>query len=247
MLAAMPWIGLLVLWMAIRALGIVNATLLPSPMEVLAEGWRQAASGELWRHLFASTARVIGGVLIGTSLALPVGFLLGRLPVLRLIFEPLLNFFRALPPIALIPLVIVYFGIGEKAKLIVLSLAAFFAAVIVLYDGIAQLPPIYVQVARTLGATERELFTRVVLPQTLPHLLTAMRLALGITWSTLVAAELIAAQQGLGAMIQIAASFFQLPTIFLGLICIGITALLMDRGLRLLSTRLLHWQERLHP
>jgi NitT/TauT family transport system permease protein len=246
-LSALPWVGLLLLWMAIRSLGIVNATLLPSPAEVFAEGWRQAASGELWRHLFASTARVVGGVLIGTSLALPVGFLLGRLPTARLIFEPMLNFFRALPPIALIPLVIVYFGIGEKAKLIVLSLAAFFPAVIVLYDGIAQLQPIYVQVARTLGATEREVFTRVILPLTIPHLLTALRLALGVTWATLVAAELVAAQRGLGAMIQIAASFFQLPAIFLGIICIGVTALLMDRGLRLLSTRLLHWQERLHP
>ena len=127
-----------------------------------------------------------------------------------------------------------------------MSLAAFFAAVIVLYDGIAQLPPIYVQVARTLGASERELFTRVVLPLTIPHLLTALRLALGVTWATLVAAELIAAQQGLGAMIQIAASFFQLDTIFLGIVCIGVTALLMDHGLRLLSRRLLHWQERLH-
>jgi len=160
-------IVLLLLWMAMRTFGLVNPTLLPSPGEVFTEGWKQAASGELWQNVFASTSRVIGGVLIGTSLALPVGFLLGRLPIARLIFEPMLNFFRALPPIALIPLVIIYFGIGEQAKLIVLSEAAFFPAVIVLYDGIRQLPPIYVQVARTLGATEREVFTRVILPLTL--------------------------------------------------------------------------------
>ena len=239
--------SLLIVWIGIREPGLVNPTLLPSPAQVLAQGWAPAASGALWKHLFASSARVIGGVLIGTRLAVPVGFLLGRLPTLRLLCEPLINFFRALPPIALIPLVIVYFGIGESAKLIVLSLAAFFAAVIVLYDGIAQIQPIYVQVARTLGATEREVFTRVVLPLTMPHLLTALRLALGVTWATLVAAELVAAQQGLGAMIQIAASFFQLDIIFLGIFCIGITALLMDQGLRLLSRRLLHWQERLHP
>lgn len=245
--AALPWLLLLLAWSAIRASGLVSATFLPSPEQVFAEGWRQAASGELWVHLFASAARVVGGVLIGTAMALPIGFLLGRLPMARLFGEPLLHFFRALPPIALIPLVIVYFGIGESAKLIVLSLAAFFTAVIVLYDGIAQLPPIYVQVARTLGATEREVFTRIILPQTLPHLFTAMRLALGVAWATVVAAELIAAQHGLGAMIQIAASFFQIETIFLGIICIGVTALLMDRGLSALSTRMLRWQERLHP
>ena len=246
-LSALPWVVLLSVWLAIRASGLVSPTLLPSPSQVFAQGWAYAASGELWQHLFASTARVLGGVLIGTTLAVPVGFLLGRLPTVRLIFEPLINFFRALPPIALIPLVIVYFGIGESAKLIVLSLAAFFAAVIVLYDGIAQLQPLYVQVARTLGASEREVFVRVILPLTVPHLLTALRLALGVTWATLVAAELIAAQQGLGAMIQIAASFFQLDVIYLGIICIGVTALLMDQGLRLVSRRLLRWQERLHP
>ncbi|MFZ1427652.1 MAG: ABC transporter permease [Geminicoccaceae bacterium] len=245
-LAALPWAILLLAWTLVRAAGLVSPTLLPSPAQVFAQGWSLAATGELWQHVLASTMRVVAGVLIGTSLALPVGFLLGRLPTARHAFEPLLNFFRALPPIALIPLVIVYFGIGESAKLIVLSLAAFFAAVIVLYDGIAQLQPIYVQVARTLGASEREVFTRVVLPLTVPHLLTALRLALGVTWATLVAAELIAAQTGLGAMIQIAASFFQLETIFLGIICIGITALLMDRGLQHVSRRLLHWQERLH-
>lgn len=245
-LTAGPWVALLLIWIGIRAFGLVSPGLLPAPTQVLAQAWSLATTGELWTHLFASSARVLGGVLIGTSLALPVGFLLGRLPTLRLACEPLLNFFRALPPIALIPLIIVYFGIGESAKLIVLSLAAFFAAVIVLYEGIAQIQPLYVQVARTLGASERELLTRVVLPLTLPHLLTALRLALGVTWATLVAAELVAAQQGLGAMIQIAASFFQLDLIFVGIICIGITALLMDKGLRLLSRRLLHWQERLH-
>jgi NitT/TauT family transport system permease protein len=245
-LTAGPWIALLLIWSSIRSTGLVSPTLLPAPSQVLSQAWALATTGELWTHLLASSARVVGGVLIGTTLALPVGFFIGRQPTLRLACEPVLNFFRALPPIALIPLVIVYFGIGESAKLIVLSLAAFFAAVIVLYEGIAQIQPLYVQVARTLGASERELLTRVVLPLTLPHLLTALRLALGVTWATLVAAELVAAQQGLGAMIQIAASFFQLDLIFVGIICIGITALLMDKGLRLLSRHLLHWQERLH-
>ena len=173
-MATIPWAVLLLVWIGIRSLGPDQSQCCcrhrPRSSRKVGRRRRAASCGSIW---FASTARVVGGVLIGTSLALPVGFLLGRLPTLRLICEPLLNFFRALPPIALIPLVIVYFGIGESAKLIVLSLAAFFAAVIVLYDGIAQLQPIYVQVARTLGATEREVFTRVVLPLTVPHLLTA--------------------------------------------------------------------------
>lgn len=246
-LVLLPWLLLLLAWTGAHGLGLVDPALLPSPGAVLARAWALGASGELWGHLLASTARVTAGVLIGTSIALPAGFLLGRWRKLRLVLEPLIGFFRALPPIALIPLVILYFGIGEEAKLIVLSFAAFFAAVIVLYEGIAQMPPIYVQVSRTLGATEAEVFRRVIVPLTMPHLLTAVRLALGVTWATLVAAELVAAQRGLGAMIQVAASFFQLDVIYVGIIAIGTVALLMDHGLRLLSRRLLHWQERLHP
>ena len=166
---------------------------------------------------------------------------------MRALINPLINFFRALPPIALIPLIIVYFGIGESAKITVLAFAAFFASVIVLYEGIRQIAPIYVHVAKTLGATEREIFARVIFPLALPHILTALRVALGVTWATLVAAELIAAQVGLGAMIQVAASFFQLDIIYLGIISIGVAALTMDFALRRLSAHLVVWQERLHP
>ncbi|MFO1049548.1 MAG: ABC transporter permease [Geminicoccaceae bacterium] len=246
-LSALPWLVLVLLWAGEATLGIVNPALLPPPGQVATEAWRLAVGGTLWPHLFASTARVLAGVAIGTALAVPAAFLLARVPMARLVLEPMLNFFRALPPIALIPLVILYFGIGEGAKLIVLSLGAFYASVIVLFDGIVQLPPIYAQVARTLGADEREIFVQVVLPQTIPSLLTALRVALGVTWATVVAAELIAAQRGLGAMIQIAASFFQLKTILVGIIAIGVCALLMDWLLRAVSARLLRWQDRTHP
>lgn len=246
-LSVVPWLVLVLAWAGEARLGMVNPALLPPPGQVAAEAWRLTAGGTLWPHLVASTARVCAGVAIGTSLAVPAAFLLARVPMARLVLEPMLNFFRALPPIALIPLVILYFGIGEGAKLTVLTLGAFYASVIVLFEGIVQLPPIYAQVARTLGADEREIFRQVVLPQTIPSLLTALRVALGVTWATVVAAELIAAQRGLGAMIQIAASFFQLKTILVGIIAIGVCALLMDWLLRAVSARLLRWQDRTQP
>ena len=140
---------------------------------------------------------------------------------------------------------IVYFGIGEAAKTVILFYAAFFAAVIVMYEGIAQVSPIYIKVARTLGATETEIFTRVVVPLTVPHILTAIRVALGVAWATLVASELIAAQQGLGALIQNASSFFQLDIIYVGIISIGSIALVMDMLLRRLTVRLVAWQDRI--
>jgi NitT/TauT family transport system permease protein len=114
-----------------------------------------------------------------------------------------------------------------------------------MYEGIAQISPIYVRVARTLGATDFEIFWRVIVPMTIPHMLTALRVALGVAWATLVASELIAAQQGLGALIQNAASFFQLDIIYVGIICIGLIALAMDIVLRRVSRRLVAWQERI--
>lgn len=239
-----PWLLLLGIWYGLRLTGAVPAALLPAPEQVAATLGRLTADGSLPRHLLASAARVLVGLLIGTALAIPVGVLLGRVAAAGHLFDPVIGFFRALPPIALVPLVIVYLGIGEGAKVFVLSLSAFFAAVVVIQDGVAQAPPTYLHVARTLGASRGEVFRRVVLPQALPHILTALRLALGVTWATLVAAELVAAQAGLGAMIQVAASFFQLDVIYVGIGLIGLAALGLDWGLRRLSARLLSWQER---
>jgi NitT/TauT family transport system permease protein len=191
-----------------------------------------------------STQRVVIGVILGTASAIPVGFVVGWYKALGNFFHPLISFFRALPPIALIPLVIVYFGIGEGAKVIILFYAAFFAGTIVMYEGISQINPLFVRVARTLGAKDHEIFLKVIIPLSVPHALTALRVALGVAWATLVASELIAAQRGLGAMIQDASAFFQLDVIYLGIICIGFVALLMDTAIRMLSRRLVGWQER---
>jgi NitT/TauT family transport system permease protein len=240
-----PWGLLVLLWYAVAYSGFINPALIPTPHEVAAQFWQQLTRARLPRDIVMSTQRVLLGVVMGTAVAVPVGFALGWYPRIRTFIDPLINFFRALPPIALIPLVVVYFGIGEVAKVVILFYASFFAAVIVMYEGIAQISPIYIRVARTLGATDGELFRKVVLPLAVPHMLTALRVALGVAWATLVASELIAAQQGLGALIQNASSFFQLDIIYVGIICIGLIALAMDLVLRVVARRLVSWQERI--
>jgi NitT/TauT family transport system permease protein len=242
--ALFPWLIIVGLWYAVRYSGIVNPALVPAPHVVLAK-FIELAGGRLGSDMWMSTQRVFIGVTLGVLVAVPVGFCLGWYKGLRSFVDPVINFFRALPPIALIPLVIVYFGIGETAKTAILFYASFFAAVIVMYEGIAQVSPIYIKVARTLGASEFEIFSKVVVPLTVPHILTSVRVALGVAWATLVASELIAAQQGLGALIQNASSFFQLDVIYVGIISIGGIALLMDLLLRALTTRLVAWQDRL--
>ena len=239
-----PWLLLLLLWYGVRASGLVNPALVPAPHEV-ATKFVELMGERLPADIWMSTQRVFIGVTLGTLLAVPVGFLLGWYRGVRRFIDPVINFFRALPPIALIPLVIVYFGIGEAAKIVILFYASFFAAVIVMYEGVAQISPIFVRVARTLGASDLEIFAKVIVPMTVPHLLTAVRVALGVAWATLVASELIAAQQGLGAMIQDASAFFQLDIIYVGIICIGFIALAMDLALRAATRRLVAWQDRI--
>jgi NitT/TauT family transport system permease protein len=239
-----PWVLIVLAWYGVRASGLVNPALVPAPHEVALRA-QALLRDRLLLDIAMSTQRVFVGVTLGVALAVPVGFVLGWYRGLGRFIDPVINFFRALPPIALIPLVIVYFGIGELAKVVILFYASFFAGVIVMYEGIAQISPIYVRVARTLGATDGEIFRRVIVPLTVPHLLTAVRVALGVAWATLVASELIAAQQGLGAMIQNASSFFQLDIIYVGIVCIGFIALLMDLALRALTRRLVAWQDRI--
>lgn len=243
-LVVAPWLLILALWYGIRASGLINPALVPAPHDVLAK-FLELSRGRLWTDVWMSTQRVFLGVSLGVALAVPVGFCLGWYKGLRGFIDPVINFFRALPPIALIPLVIVYFGIGEAAKTAILFYASFFAGVIVMYEGIAQISPIFIKVARTLGASDFEIFRKVIVPLTIPHILTAVRVALGVAWATLVASELIAAQQGLGALIQDASAFFQLDVIYVGIICIGFIALLMDLALRAATRRLVAWQDRI--
>jgi NitT/TauT family transport system permease protein len=244
-LTVAPFAVLVVLWWLLRLTGLINPSLLPSPADVARTFWSTLTAGQLLTNIVMSVTRVLGGLLLGTAAAVPVGFLIGWYRPVGRLLDPLINFFRALPPIALIPLVIVYLGIGEVAKIAILFYASFFAAVIVMYEGMAAISPIYVRVARTLGATDFEIFARVMVPLTVPHMLVALRVALGVCWATLVAAELVAAQQGLGAMIQNASAFFDLNTIYLGIICIGALALLMDTILRRLTARIVGWQEKI--
>ena len=244
LLGLVPWIGVVALWYGIRASGYINLSLIPAPHQVAARFVELLLHEGLLFDVYASARRVFFGVTLGILAAVPVGFVLGWYRGARTLADPMINFFRALPPIALIPLVIVYFGVDELAKLVILFYAAFFSGVIVMYEGVSQITPLYIRVARTLGADEFEIFRKVIIPLTLPHILTALRVALGVTWATLVASELIAAQRGLGAMIQNASTYFLLDTIYVGIICIGCIALLMDTILRRISARLLVWQER---
>lgn len=217
---------------------------LPTPGAVVVRGGELIANGTLLSDLTASLTRVLIGFLVGTVVAIPVGFLMGWYAVARALIEPWVQFFRTIPPLAIIPLAIVLLGIGEEPKILVIFLAAFFACVISTFQGVVNIDRTLINAARVLGSKDGSIFIRVVVPASTPFILVGMRVGLGASWATLVAAELIAAQQGLGYRMQQAQLYYDLPTIFVGLIVIGILGLLMDRILLYIEKKLTGWQER---
>ncbi|WP_081858693.1 ABC transporter permease [Pseudorhizobium pelagicum] len=219
-------------------------SVLPSPWTVLMRMIELAVSGQLWLDMFASLRRVLIGFILGSLLAVPVGFLMGWYRIARLVIDPWVQFFRVIPPLAIIPLAIVTLGIDEKPKIFVIFLAAFLSSVVSTYQGVVSVDRTFINAARVLGATDRVIFAQVIIPASTPFILVGFRIGLGSAWATVVAAELIAAQSGLGFRMQQAQLYYDLPTIFVSLIAIGILGLIMDRIVVRAEERLTHWQER---
>jgi NitT/TauT family transport system permease protein len=228
------------LWWALALFGFD----LPTPPEVLKRGGELLADGTLETDILASLLRVLAGFLLGVLVAIPVGFLMGWYATARALLEPWVQFFRTIPPLAIIPLAIVTLGIGETPKIVVIFLASFLSCVIATMQGVVNVDKTLINAARVLGAKDGTIFARVVVPASTPFIFVGMRVGLGASWGTLVASELIAAQQGLGYRMQSAELYYDLTTIFVALISIGILGLAMDQLLLFADKHLTSWQER---
>lgn len=233
-------LGLLV-WEAFSASDLVG---LPGPGEVALQFWQSLRSGQLESDALASLARVVAGFVLGGATAIPIGFIMGWYGIARGIIEPYVQFFRMIPPLAVIPLAIVTMGIGELPKVFVIFLAAFLSSVVAVYGGVISVDRTLISAARVLGAGDGTIFRRVVIPASVPFIMVGLRIGLGSSWATVVAAELIAAQSGLGFRMQQAQLYYDLPILFVCLITIGVLGLLMDRTILLAERRLTGWQER---
>jgi NitT/TauT family transport system permease protein len=228
-------------WWAVTARGVAG---LPGPQEVALRAAEMMQSGQLFSDMGASLARVLAGFVLGAAVAVPVGFLMGWYTTARGLIEPYIQFFRMIPPLAIIPLAIVTMGIGETPKVFVIFLASFLSSVVAVYGGVVSVDKTLISAARVLGAGDGTIFLRVVVPASLPFMLVGFRIGLGSSWATVVAAELIAAQSGLGFRMQQAQLYYELPTIFVSLIAIGVVGLAMDRAIGAADRRLTSWQER---
>ncbi|MBB3770002.1 taurine transport system permease protein [Angulomicrobium tetraedrale] len=240
--------GFLALWWLVTALQLVPALFLPAPGAVAERLLRLANEGfvdaTLAQHLGASLMRVFAALLAALVLGVPAGFAIGLSAVGRGILDPVVEFLRPIPPLAYLPLVIIWAGIGETAKVLVIALAMLPPIIIATASGVRAVDRNRVNVARALGATPAQVLRFVVLPSTLPALLTGTRISLGAGWSTLVAAELVAATRGVGFMIQSAANFLATDVVLAGIIVIAAVAFAFECAVRLIERTFVGWAGR---
>jgi len=226
-----------------HVLKVFNPILLPAPDEVMRAGIKMAASGELLRHITASLSRVVWGFGIAAALGIVVGTALGRSRLLEHLVEPMLEMLRPIPPLAFLPMMVLWFGIGEASKVAFITYAAFFPIFTTTIEGIKYVDPVLIRAAASLGASERQIFWHVVLPAATPNIITGMRLAFGLSFFVIVAAEFIAADSGLGFLINDARTFFLVSNMLLGAAVIGIIGVLANVLLRRIEGRLLRWRK----
>ncbi len=234
--------GLIVLWWAITEAGLVNKTILPGPGEVAAAFWSLSLDGRLGAHLEVSLSRVSGGFIIALVFGLPAGFAVGVWSWAHRLLGPLLHFLRQIPPIAWIPVFILWLGIDEMSKLAVIAYAAFFPVFLNTTAGVGGISQGYLQMGRMLEFTWTESFRHIVWPAALPSIMAGLRLGLGNSWRALVVAEMIAAASGLGYLIMESRQRIETPEMYAGILAIGVVGLILDYLLVGLEAKLLSWQ-----
>lgn len=240
--------GLLGAWSLTAAAGLVSPVFLPSPTEVARQFSAVAREGfvdaTLSEHLLASLGRVFAALVCAIAVSVPIGFAIAASPVGRGIFDPLIEFLRPIPPLAYLPLVIIWVGIGEPSKVLVIAIAMVAPIVISTAAGVRGVSKDRVNAARAFGATRLQVLRLVVLPSALPSILTGIRIALGAGWSTLVAAELVAATRGLGFMIQSAAQFLVTDIVIMGIVVIAAVSFALEFAVRLAQRVFVPWSDK---
>ncbi len=236
-----PLALLLALWQAATTGGWYTSVLLPPPIEVARVFGAQWP--DLLRHVGASLTRVCVGLAIACITAIPLGLMIGRFKWLDQITDWTIQIFRSLPGIALIPLAILFFGIGDKPAIILITLAAFWPLIISTIFGVKSVERTLLKVARVARAGDALVLRDILLPSALPSILTGLRLAAGAGWLTVVTAEMMAVKSGLGYYIMYAQTTFRAEEIIAGIVTIGAIGLLFDQGIRLLRHRICRWQE----
>lgn len=242
--ALLALVGLLVPllgWALVSSFAGVNPVFLPGPGTVFTRIITWALEDDLLGDAFISTMRVVAGWALSALLAVPLGLFIGSWRAVQALLEPLTDFIRYMPAVAFIPLVMLWVGIDEGAKVAIIFIGTFFQMVLMVAEDVRRVPMAQIEAAQTMGATRREVLEKVILPSAKPALLDTLRVTMGWAWTYLVVAELVAANSGLGFAILKAQRFLQTDKIFAGILLIGFIGLAIDQLFRLLHRKAFPW------
>jgi NitT/TauT family transport system permease protein len=214
---------------------------LPGPVQVVKAGIQLMSTSEFWTALLVTNLRVLGGFVIGIGFAIPIGVLLGSSPDLEGIASPVSDFGRYIPVPALVPLLIIWAGVGDLQKVLLLSIGTFFQVLVLVTDAVRRVPLMHVDSALTLGTSPAHIVSRVILPASLPQIYDACRVGVGLTWSYLLVAEIVASENGLGYIIIRGQRFLQTDNIFFTVVVLGLLGLIYDRVFTISRRWLFPW------
>lgn len=235
--------ALIFLWAVLSYGNLVNSTFLPTPTDVLKEFARQLKLATFWSDMGISLFRISMGFLLAAVIGIPLGILAGTFKFAEALIQPLTEFIRYMPATAFIPLIMVWAGIGETAKIIVIFIGTFFQLVLMVADNVRLVSNDLLSASYTLGANRRQVIFRVLIPAMLPNLMDTLRLMIGWAWTYLVVAELVAANSGLGYSILKAQRFLRTDIIFVGILTIGVLGLVTDRLFSFANKFMFPWVE----
>ncbi len=240
--------GLMAAWFLITNLGLIKPLFLPSPQAVFQQFYEYltgtANDKPLWEHLVSSVLRVSVAFWLAFLTAVPVGIAMGMSRVVRGIFDPPIEFYRPLPPLAYLPLIIIWFGIDETPKVLLIYLACFAPLALAARSGMKSAAQEQINAAYSMGASYRQVILHVILPSAMPEILVGMRIAIGFGWTTLVAAEMVAANVGLGQMVLNASNFLRTDIVIMGIVVIGVVAYGFDLVMRWVERKVVPWKGR---
>ncbi|HBY95932.1 MAG: ABC transporter permease [Ardenticatenaceae bacterium] len=234
-------VGFVALWYVVAHLKLTSPLFLPPPDAVLDIGLQLVGRGELQRHVLVSLTRIFQGFTAGSLVGIFIGILMGQVRTIRLLLRPSIELIRPIPALVWIPLVLIWFGIGESGKIFLIAYGVFFIVVTNTFDGVQSVDRQLIRAAQSLGANPRQIFLYVLLPAALPQIATGLSLAVGTAFSVLVAAELLAATAGLGWMITDARRFFRTDIVLLGMALIGLIGFTLVSIVNALQRRFLSW------
>lgn len=237
---------ILFVWWLVTTMGWVKPLFVPSPQAIIQKFIvisREGFTGTpLWSHILISTERVFGAFLLACAIGIPLGLAMGISPVVRGIFDPPIEFYRPIPPLAYLPLMIIWFGIGETSKVLLIFLSVFAPVALGARAGVRSAAIEQIHAAYSFGATRWQVLRHIILPAAMPEILTAMRIGIGFGWTTLVAAEMVAATKGIGYMVLSASQFLQTSIVIMGIIIIAAIAYLFDLLMRFVERRVVPWK-----